>query len=272
MYLQMLTSLDNVNNTTMINTKWLQWFIGLMDAEGNFQVFPKKRENGAGKITSYSVGIGIHLGMHIRELAMILNIQAQLGGIGRIYEYHHKNEVHYAITARNEIQQFISLVFSEYSLLTVHQQQRFALLNHVVQNDIRKVWTREQYDTVLSTNFDGPVLTNLDPGFVHNWIAGFINGEGSFNIGKEGSVFSFSLEHTDKPVLELMRNAIGLSLATYDRKQRGVRKLTYVVQVSSVVDVDRVVDFLGVVEPMQGHKLVQYTEWRDKWLTKRSDK
>lgn len=260
------------NNNNNINTQWVQWLVGLMDAEGNFQVFPKKRTNTASVITSYSIGIGIHIGMHIRELPMILDIQARLGGIGNVYQYPDKKEVHFALASRDDIKRFILLVLTEHALLTSHQQQRFALLNHVIQNDLRKVATREEYDALVATSFKGPVLTGLSQEFISNWLVGFINGEGSFYTPEGGSVFTFAVEHTDKPVLELLRKTLGLSLKVYDRQQRGTRKLTYVVQVSNLSDINRVVKFLDSSVTMQGHKLVQYNEWRDKWLVKTTDK
>lgn len=257
-----------INNNT---TNWRDWLVGLIDAEGNFQVFPKKRTNVAGVITSYSVGVGIHIGMHIRELPMIMDIQSRLGNIGKVYQYNHKNEVHYAITSRHDIKQFIALVISQHALLTSYQLQRFNLLNHVIQKDIRKVATREEYDALVATSFDEPVLTDLPQDFLESWIVGFINGEGSFQSSPKG-VFTFALEHTDKPVLDLMCAFFGSTFKTYNRKQRGTRKRTYVIQVSSVANITLIVKYLDLAVTLQGHKLVQYLEWRNKWLTKISDK
>jgi len=84
----------------MKNNSFIQWFIGLIDAEGNFQVFKKKRTDQHGNITRYGIGVGFHLGMSLRDLALIESIQKELEGIGNIYQYPNKNEVHYAITKK----------------------------------------------------------------------------------------------------------------------------------------------------------------------------
>lgn len=44
-----------------LNRIWLEWFIGFNDAEGNFQVFPKKRVLKSGEISHYGVGCAYHL-------------------------------------------------------------------------------------------------------------------------------------------------------------------------------------------------------------------
>ena len=62
--------MNNQNNKTL-NPSWIQWLIGLLDAEGNFQVSPKKRTNSEGVITYYGVLVGFHLGM--RELVNIIS-------------------------------------------------------------------------------------------------------------------------------------------------------------------------------------------------------
>jgi len=72
--------------------------MGFLDAEGNFQVFPKKRVNKNGDITHYGVGYHIHIGLSMRDLALLQLTMSMLGGIGKIYLYPHKDEAHYAIS------------------------------------------------------------------------------------------------------------------------------------------------------------------------------
>lgn len=47
-----------------------RWFVGFMDAEGNFQTFKKKRELKSGRIY-YNVGYGIHLSIHERDKELL---------------------------------------------------------------------------------------------------------------------------------------------------------------------------------------------------------
>jgi hypothetical protein len=66
-----------------------------------------------------------------------------------------------------------------------------------------------------------------------NWISGFINGEGSFSILAKG-IFVFCLEHTDKDILELIRNRMqfGPKVNFRAERQEG-RKDTYTLYISS---------------------------------------
>ncbi len=50
-------------------------FVGFNDAEGNFQVFQKKRVLKSGEISSYSVGHSYHLSLHSRDAVLIKDIQ-----------------------------------------------------------------------------------------------------------------------------------------------------------------------------------------------------
>ena len=47
---------NNNNNNNNIDSNWLEWFIGFNDAEGNFQVYPKKNILKNGTISSYIIG------------------------------------------------------------------------------------------------------------------------------------------------------------------------------------------------------------------------
>lgn len=58
---------------------FINWLIGFLDAEGNFQVFPKVQKNKEGLITRYGIGVGFHIGLHIRDIAILELIKIELG-------------------------------------------------------------------------------------------------------------------------------------------------------------------------------------------------
>lgn len=62
-----------------------------MDAEGNFQTFPKRRNLKSGQIKYFNVGYGIHLSLHIRDLPIIEYLQKELDLPGTIYKYPHRD-------------------------------------------------------------------------------------------------------------------------------------------------------------------------------------
>ena len=77
--------------------------MGFLDAEGNFQVFPKARVNVKGVTTHYGVGYHFHMGLGMRDLELLEFIKLQFEGIGKIYPYPHKVEAHYAISRKGEV-------------------------------------------------------------------------------------------------------------------------------------------------------------------------
>jgi len=92
---------------------------------------------------------------------------------------------------------------------------------------------------------------------------GFINGEGSFTINKKGTLI-FSIEHTDKASIELIKNRLDLGPTIFDRGQRlfrgSLRKNTYSLGISSKKDLNSLNKFLNNTSliGLQGHKLIQY--------------
>lgn len=95
-----------------------------------------------------------------------------------------------------------------------------------------------------------------------------MNGEGSFGIHRDEKLFRFYVEHTDKDVVELIRSTMGLSVQVIARSIRGTRKPTFVLSVSSVRDISKVVQFFDSNQPLKGYKLEQYNTFREKWCCK----
>lgn len=77
--------------------KFLAWFIGFCDAEGNFQTTKVKRINKDGKLTSIGLKYSFHIGLHIRDRLILDLIKSELNNIGTIYDYVNKNESHLAV-------------------------------------------------------------------------------------------------------------------------------------------------------------------------------
>lgn len=128
-----------------MNKNFLFWLIGFLDAEGNFQVFPKAQKNKQGIITRYGIGVGFHLGLHIRDLAILENIKIELGNLGKIYEYNEKNEAHYAITKKEELREFISKVFKDHTIITDYQYNRFMVMKSILDKDLKSTKTIEEF-------------------------------------------------------------------------------------------------------------------------------
>lgn len=258
-----------------LNTTWLQWFIGFNDAEGNFQVFPKKRVRKSGEISHYGVGCAYHLSLHKRDAMLIRDIHEKLNKMGVIYEYKQKPDCRLAVGDVSGLLHLFENVFDVYPLLANNQLMRYSLLKHCVINKVKRFPTLEEFEKFKS-EFLASIDKQVDLISLHragklevdNWIIGFINGEGSFYLNK--GKCNFYIEHTDRQLLELIRYRLDfgpnvLERAARERDVGKVRKVTYQLNISSKKDLNQLITFLDNKEniPLQGHKLVQYNEWRE---------
>lgn len=238
-----------------------------MDAEGNFQIWPKKKIRKDGTVF-YNVGKAIHLAMHIQDAQLIKDIQLKLGGIGTYYENTVKKEARLAVTKKAEVKQVLDL-FTNNPLLTVHQSTRMCGLRMVLENNVvhmEDLAELEQYKQHAS--YVAPDLTKVHGQYADNWLVGFVNGEGHFGTTKQHTVLVFQLEHTDKPCVELLKQRMDLSRPVLQTKARDGRKTTYRISVSSASDLRKVVSFFDTHNTLAGHKAKQYQTWRSHWDNK----
>ncbi len=252
---------------------WLKWFIGLNDAEGNFQIYPKKRLLKSGKISKINVGYSYHLSMHKRDIEMIKDIQIKLNGIGSIYVYINKPDARLAVNDKQGLLYLIENVFEPNPLLTKNQLIRYQLLKEGLINHINEFKTLEEYNKYkterllyITKEMEGKknIFTELN---IDNWIIGFINGEGSFNI--KNNKLIFYIEHSDKDALEIIKKRLCFGPNVIKRSERArdigkIRKEMFQLFISSKKDIENLIVFLDDKNniPLQGYKNVQYNEWK----------
>jgi hypothetical protein len=140
----------DMRNNNLKNKKWLQWFIGFNDAEGNFQVYPKKRVLKSGEISNYSVGHSYHLSLHSRDASLIKDIQQILDNVGVIYEYLNKPDCRLAVGDQKGLFYLIENVFDVYPLLAHNQLMRYNLLKNGLINEVKKFKTLEEFNEYKS--------------------------------------------------------------------------------------------------------------------------
>jgi len=271
--------MTNNNITKKNNTKWLEWFIGFNDAEGNLQVYPKKRILKSGEISHYGVGHSYHLSLHNRDASLIKDIQCKLGNVGVIYEYSNKPDCRLAVGDKKGLLYLIENVFDVYPLLSNNQFMRYSLLKNGIINEVKKFKTLEEFEDYkskylasisLGRQIDLIDLYKSGKLNVDNWIVGFINGEGSFYLNKNKC--NFYIEHTDRQLLELIKYRLDLGPNVLERSARDrdlgkVRKVMYQLNISSKKDINQLITFLDNKDniPLQGYKMIQYNEWKTVW-------
>lgn len=241
-----------------MNETFLQWLIGFLEGDGNFQTVKKPRKV-QGVTTHYGVGYALHIGLATIDHPLLLLIQAQLG-MGNITLYPDKDktgEAHFAITKKADLVRLLNLI-SNYPLLTSHQRLRLAQVMNGLTLGIYRFQTEEEYRNWLaSVNPTIVPFSSLDPIYVDNWIVGFINAEGHFVLKQS----AFLLEHTDQLVLENISQHLGLSRSISAGKLRVGRKPTFSLSIYNSADRAKLIALFDRSAPLLGNKFNQYQAW-----------
>lgn len=263
----------DMENKIILNKSWVSWLVGFTDAEGNFQIFPKKRVLTSGEVVRYNVGYSYHLSLHPRDINILKDIQSKLG-VGIIYEYCNKLDCRIAVNKKSELLFLINNIFDKYPLITKNQLIRYQILKNGIVNEITEFKTLDEYNKYKDNSLlyiTKNINTQIDNRYknlcIDNWIIGFINGEGCFYLKK--SKCNFYIEHTDRNSLELIKNRLsfGPNVLKRSKRERDIgktRKTTYQLIVSSKKDLNSLVMLLENSNniPLQGNKYIQYQEWK----------
>ena len=182
------------NSSAIINP----WFwTGLIDAEGSFSVIVSRSKSHK---TGWRVEPKFQMGLHGRDLTLLLLLQQNLGGVGAIYKNSTLNIVNYTINSKKDLLVLISHL-EKYPLLT-QKGADFILFKEVVNLMNNKAHLSIQglnqiinikasinlgLSDFLKSEFSKftPVERQIinteiipDP----NWVAGFVTGDGGFDI------------------------------------------------------------------------------------------
>nr|BBG67068.1 hypothetical protein [Stropharia rugosoannulata] len=267
--------LKDMENKTL-NKNWIEWFVGFCDADANFQVFPKQRSylKKDGTLSKYiNIGYGFHISLSQRETELLKDFQIKFNHIGHIYTYPEKEECRWAVTKKSELIYLIETAFSldNVILITKHQRERLARLKYVLINNIKRFETSEEFENFLEKSYVQPeindeylsqVYLKQDTAF-KNWIIGFINGEGYFYVNPRGYLI-FSIEHTDRKALELIKQYLDLGPNILDRGNRGdTRQNSYSLSIQSKKDILTIKNLCEnpLLNRLEGFKLKQYNNW-----------
>nr|YP_007475360.1 hypothetical protein H911_mgp44 [Microbotryum lychnidis-dioicae]AGE14574.1 hypothetical protein [Microbotryum lychnidis-dioicae] len=177
------------------------------------------------------VGYHFHLGLSLRDIELLKNIMHTLDNKGKIYVYPEKDEAHYVISRREEVIYFIFMIMNQYPLLTLHQASRFNKILSGLAEEVKRFETLEEFHEYFNNKelLESPSIKELDQEFINRWIVGFINGEGCFAKGSGATKAAFKIGHTDKVVLEMIRERLATSpkIATVKKRINHKEIFTY---------------------------------------------
>ena len=173
------------------------WFVtGLADSEGTFTVMIDPNQK---RTLGWRVQAKFQIGLHERDLALLLQVQQFFGGIGSIGQS--GSMVFYSVSSVKDLTNTIIPHFLKYTLLTQKAADFLlfktivSLINNKVHLTIEglnqiiniKASMNTGLSQIVKSNFNNIVPVNRPNVNTYNipdpqWITGFVNGEGTFDI------------------------------------------------------------------------------------------
>ena len=272
----------NYFSTSHSDNRLNPWFVtGLADSEGTFTVMIDKNQK---RTLGWRVQAKFQIGLHERDLALLLKIQQYFGGIGSIGKS--GNMVFYSVSSVKDLTNIVIPFFSNYPLLT-QKAADFLLFKAIVNLIINKnhltveglnqiINIKASMNTGLSeivkSNFSNIVPVNrplINTNDIPNphWIAGFVSGEGNFDvritqqlsniIGTRVQLrFRISQHERDFKLMELLVKHLG-SGTIYKYPGKDAIVLT-IVKFSDITNI--IIPFFEK-NPLQGVKILDYLDW-----------
>lgn len=258
------------------------WFwTGLIDAEGSFTIIIDKNKN---RKLGWRIQSKFKIGVHKRDLSLLLKLQEIWGGIGSIYLNPTRNMVNYSVDSNKDLTNLINH-FEKYPLLTqkaadfILFKQVVKLLNnkeHLTIEGLNKIinikasmnlglsyFLRSEFNEF--TPLERPVINteNIpDP----NWIAGFVTGEGNFDanitqstykIGQRVQLrFRITQHNRDIKLMEHIIKYLG-SDQIYKYPKTSAVSLTIV----KFSDITNTIIHFFYKNPLLGVKLLDFMDW-----------
>jgi hypothetical protein len=175
----------------------LYYLSGFTDGEGSFIVSIAKNPSSK---CGYIVKPVFQISLHEKDKDLLYAIRDSLGGIGQVYN-RGKNAYIYMVFNYKELNKIIDH-FNTYPLLTCKHadfelfKKLVEMINrkeHLTPEGIKKIWAikasinnglpdnlKEHFPDIIPVS--RPHMQSTDNHFIPNWLAGFTEGEGSFNV------------------------------------------------------------------------------------------
>lgn len=259
------------------------WFwTGLIDAEGSFSVIVDKNKT---RKLGWRVQPKFQIGLHNRDISLLLQLQHNLEGIGSIHINSTLPKVNFSVDSKKDLTKLINHL-EKYPLLT-QKRADFILFKEVVRimntKDHLSIEGLKQIINIkasmnlglsdfLKSEFNeiNPVERqeiNTENIPDSNWIAGFATGEGNFdvritqqstnNIGYRVQLrFRISQHNRDINLMELLMKNLGAG-NIYKYPDKSAIVLT-IFKFSDITDI--IIPFFET-NPILGIKLFDYLDW-----------
>ena len=282
-------STDTYLNDSFLDTKLNPWFItGFSDAESTFTIVIDKNKN---RILGWRVQSKFQIGLHKRDLSLLLQIKQFFNNIGSIGKS--GDMVYYSVSKIDDLINIIIPHFSNYPLITqkaadflLFKKVVYLIKNkeHLTNEGFKKIteiksfmniWIQsenkkksniqiEQIKSIKGKELRPIINTNSIP---HPfWITGFVSGEGTFDVKiyKSKTIIGYAVQlrfripqhERDKKLMELLIKYFDSGLIENHSKFPAVSLV--IVKFTNIVE--KIIPFFDKY-PIQGEKLNDYLDW-----------
>lgn len=237
--------------------KFMSMFMGIVDGDGYLEIGPQKQYNKINNAKS-TIRSRLVIRMHNRDKSLLIYLTTVLG-VGSLSSLDSINQTRLIFTKKDLVYVIIPLIkFYNLQFLTVNRARQFALLNHILENNLIH-WNDVKFTPPI-TIYSSDDILKLD--FFGNWLVGFTIAEGSFFLKANGSAY-YQIKQKGIENYAIIK-AICLLIA--DREAKAIKADSadcYQLSLSSRIDVQKVVDFFSSPDnhPLYGYKLEQYNLW-----------
>ena len=273
-------SFSTLNNKSKLNP----WFIsGFVDGEGSFFTTIYKNNNYK---KSWYLKINFAIGLGKNDLSLLLQIQEFFGGIGSIIINQNQNMVIYSVGKIEDLTNIIIPFFEKYLLLT-QKAADFILFKQILElmknkehlsiEGLQKIINikasmNSGLSDVLKSNFkkiipvERPLILTeniTDP----NWLAGFVCGEGKFEVRISQSksvkigyyvILRFRIYQHERNIklMELLVKYLGGGKLEKQTNQKVVNLL-----INKISDITNIIIPFFEVHPLNGVKQLDFLDW-----------
>jgi hypothetical protein len=281
-----LSKLLNIKNFYSLHSwpadqKLNPWFVtGFADAESTFTIIIDKNIK---RTAGWRVQAKFQIGLNDRDLDLLLQIQQYFGGIGSIGKS--RNIAFYSVSSVKDLTNIIIPHFDLFPLLT-QKRADFLLFkqiveiiknkDHLIKEGLLQIINIKAsmnlgLSDIIKYNFnniipvDRPIIKTdniLDP----NWITGFVNGEGSFDIKIYSSKtkikqavqlrFRIPQHERDAKLIELLIKYFGSGIKEKHTKFPAVTLV--IVRFSHITE--KIIPFFELY-PLISTKQLDYLDW-----------
>lgn len=206
-----LTFTDTPQSTALTEfslENFYDWFRGFRDAEGSFNIYCTRN-----KFYSFSFQIKLH----IDDINVLYYIQKTLG-IGKVYKSKSSPSCKFIVYKQSEVRKIVTIfsnctLNSSKSLNFIGWVEAFNLYTENQKSDHAQlekelIFSRiESIKAEMNTNrTDWKRIKDIN--ITPYWLQGFVEGDGSFCVGKDNYLLIFSIAQTlhDLPLMEAIKN------------------------------------------------------------------